>query len=171
MIRVTITLIPSGVDDFAEEIGHMDIGCAWPLDPANQNFYIFQEMNYAELLGYDGTIQSDDHSGWWNLVLDALTQLKTNGIRREGGELFPGMLAIDPVRFDEIMKLLIKNFGQSIKSIYLVGERAKEPEKFTKIGFMKTVTKLLEGGGHITGNFLFDNYPEYLIRNCIEPAR
>lgn len=161
MIRISITLLPAGIDDFSKEISHLDIACAFPLDPANQNFYIFQGMSYAELRGYDGTAQPDDDSGWWSLVYDALTELKVNGIHRQGGEIFPGMLAIEPVAFDEIMELLIENFGASIKTIRLFGPRAETPEMFTNMGFIKNIVKLSSDGGHLTGGFLFENNPEY----------
>jgi hypothetical protein len=161
MIRVTITLIPAGVDDFAKEVSHLDISCVFPLDPANQNFYIFQGMKYAELIGYDGTKQPDDDTGWWNLVYDALTQLKMNGIERQGGEILPGMLAIKPVVFDQMMELLITNYGKWIKSIRLFGKRAENPELCSTMEFMKKTTKLARSNGKLTGGFLFDNWPEY----------
>jgi len=165
MIRVKIELIPAGVQELAVQCGEITLGCKFPLTGGNQNLFVMSGMNYAEIKKYPirdalCALQTGKPE-MIDIVGAAVAALQGDDVtRRSGGEIYPGMLAVEPEIFDEVMTRLVDKFSGEIESIYLYGTRIWK--NTTHQAFIDRYKLHFQAMGVHDGNFLLEEFPSYI---------
>lgn len=132
MIRITIELVPTGINELTRPAERIVMGCKFPLNSKSQELMVFSEgaKGYAELSGIDLDYYlydpPDGEPKYLELANLAIGALLTQRTTREGGEFYPGMFAVEPAEFDLKIANMAEQFKGDIQTIHLFGKRVKE---------------------------------------------
>lgn len=157
-------LVPTGIDDLAEDFANIVIGCKFPLNDLKQDLFVFSNGFYTELHGYnlrDVLYQpKDGRAKPVDLCLDAIQALRKSGKRIERGLIYPGLAAVSEIEFHKIVKDVTTKFPE-IERVTFFGRRANE-----KIGWKKFIDQYNQDRRELkipaNGAALMNNYPTHV---------
>lgn len=165
MLRVRIELVPDGINELTQELERVTIGCKFPLDAEKQDLYIFGEpgRRYAEITANIDELLYNPPGGRvraLELVYSAIGALLTQNTVRNGGETFPGMMAIPPAEFDQVIAAMVE-LCPDIQSIRLFGRRVEDIPLANSYDTALAVFAV-ENRNNLNGDDLLKNYPGYI---------